>query len=137
MESIARWVRHNQAMAVALTISTGVMVWTLGCQSKVSSMFGGEKLVTAEELNLEIQQLSGKLDGELDMLLAQAELKMADLKRQDEIKQKLFEFAQVTANAGQFNPTGLITLIGSFIGVGAVVDNRIKDKVIKNRPKPS
>lgn len=134
MDSIKKWIRHNQGLFVAIIMSSGLLVWTIGCQSKVGSLLGKEKMVTAAELNIEIEQLSAKLNGELEMLARQAELKMQELADKDELKRKLFEFALITAQAGQFNPTGLITLVGSLIGVGAVVDNRIKDKVIKNRP---
>lgn len=134
MAAIKKWIRHNQGLFVALLLSIGLLVWTVGCQSKVLSLLGKEKMVTAAELNLEIEQLSAKLNGELEMLAQRAELKMQELARKDELKRKLFEFTVLTAQAGQFNPTGLITLIGSLIGVGAVVDNRMKDKVIKNRP---
>jgi len=134
MSGIARWIRHNQGLFAALIISTGLLVWTFGCPSRVTSLVDNSKKVTTEELNIEIDQLTSRLTGELDMLLKQAELKKQELLRQDEIKQKLFKFAAITAHAGTFNPAGLLTLTGSILGFGAVVDNRIKDKVIKNRP---
>ena len=134
MEQIAQWVRHNQGMFVALLICTGLLVWTFGCESKVSSLIEPSKMVTAEELNIELDAESARLQGELDLLLKQANLKQADLARQDAIKQKLFEFAAITAETGSFNPAGLLALTGSILGMGLLVDNRIKDKVIANRP---
>jgi hypothetical protein len=68
---------------------------------------------------------------------SQAALSFQELDRKDEIKQKLFDFAALTAANNSFNPTGLITLTGSLLGFGAIVDNRIKDAVIKNRPLPT
>jgi len=100
----------------------------------VTSLVDDNKKVTAAELNLEIEAESARLQAELDVLLKRAKLKQAELARQDAIKQKLFELASITAQTGTLNPAGLLTLTGSIIGFGAVVDNRIKDKVIKNRP---
>ena len=67
-------------------------------------------------------------------MLKSAAVKMQKLDRADAIKQKLSEFATLSVQTGTVNPLGIATLLGSIIGAGAVVDNRIKDKVIKNRP---
>jgi len=131
---MARWIRHNQGLFVALIICGGLLVWTFGCESKVSSLIEPSKMVTREELNIEISREQQRLESELSVLTKQAELKQQQLDRQDAIKQKLFEFAAVTAEAGTVNPAGVLALLGSILGFGAIIDNRIKDKVIKNRP---
>lgn len=135
MSEITKWIRHNQGLFVALLISAALLVWTFGCESKLGSLIDPGKLVTAAELNLEIEVESARLQGELDALLKRAQLRKAEFARMDAIKQRLFEFASVTAQTGTVNPAGVLTLVGSIIGAGAVVDNRIKDKVIKNRPR--
>jgi len=134
MTAIAKWIRHNQGMFVALLICAAIFVWTFGCPSKVGSLIEPAKMVTAEELNLEIEQEQARLEGELDNLLKRAKLKKAELDRQDAIKEKLTEFAAITAQSGAVNPVGIMALLGDIIGMGLLVDNRIKDKVIKNRP---
>lgn len=121
-------------MFVALLLSAVLLLWSFGCESKVASLLEPDKMVTAEELNLELEAESLRLQTELDLLIKQAKLKQADLARQDAIKARLFEFAAITAQGGGFNPAGLLALTGSILGFGAIVDNRIKDKVIKNRP---
>jgi len=134
MKQTAMWVRHNQGLFVALIINGILLIWSFGCKSKVTSLVDPRKKVTAQELNLELQAESVRIEAELDQLVKQAIIKQAELDRQDAIKQKLFEFAAITAEAGSLNPAGLLTLTGSMLGVGAIIDNRIKDKVIKNRP---
>lgn len=134
MSSIARWIRHNQGIVAALVIVAGVMIWTFGCQSKVTSLVEPGKMVNADELNLEIETESRRLQAELDALIARAGLKLTDLARQDAIKRQLFEFAALSATTGTVNTSGVVLLAASILGVGAGVDNRIKDKVIKNRP---
>lgn len=134
MKQLTKWIRHNQGLFVALLICGGLMVWTFGCQSKVTSLTQPGIMVTAEELSLELEAESLRLQAELDSLIKRAELKQQELARQDAIKQKLFEFAAITAQSGGFNPAGLLALAGGILGFGAIVDNRLKDKVIKNRP---
>jgi len=109
------------------------MVWTFGCQSKVMSPIS-DTMVTRPELELEVDIQVKRMEVELDNLQEQAQLKFLALDEQDELKRKLFAFASITAQSGSFNPMALITLAGTLLGLGSVVDNRMKDKVIKNRP---
>lgn len=134
MKKIGEWIRHNQGAAVSLVTIVAIAVWVYGCESKVTSLLEPSKMVNAAELNLELAVESQRLEAEIDFLLQRADLKQADLARQDEIKSKLMNFAAITADAGTVNPAGVVGLLFSILGVGAVVDNRLKDKVIKNRP---
>jgi len=134
MKAIGKWIRHNQGMFAALLISAGLLVWTFGCESKVESLIEPGRQVTRAELDIEVKQLERQLEADLDMLRERAAAKYQKLDRDDAIKQKLYEFAALSAETGGVNPLGVVTLVGSIIGAGAVVDNRIKDKVIANRP---
>jgi len=131
-----KWISKNQGVVVGVIICITLMVWTFGCESQVTSPITG-KVVTRPELKLEVDIQVKQLESELDNLQAQAVLQFASLDRQDEIKRKLFEFASITSASNTFNPTGLVTLAGSILAMGLGVDNRIKDKVIKNRPLPA
>jgi len=134
MSKIAEWIRHNQGMVLSLIVMVAVAVWTFGCESKVTSIVNPAKMVNAQELELEIELETARLNLELEHLIGQVEIKKVDLARQDAIKQKLYDFAAITVDAGTVNPAGVLSLAFSILGVGAVIDNRIKDKVIKNRP---
>lgn len=136
MKAIVKLISKNQGTFAALAIMFGMMIWTYGCTGKVSSLTSPSKLVNREELNLEIATETKRLEGELEVLIGQAKIKNAELDRQDEIKQKIYEFASISAQTGTVNPSGLVGLMFSVLGIGAVIDNRIKDKVIKNRPLP-
>lgn len=136
-KTIQTWISHDQGLFVAILIAAGLLIWVYGCESTVGSLTQPERQVTRDELNLELQQETARLEAELDSLTKQAAIKNQQLDRQEAIKQKLFAFAALTAQEGTVNPLGVITLLGSLLGAGAVVDNRIKDKVIKNRPLQS
>ena len=133
MANVARWIRHNQGMTVAVAAAIIVMLWTFGCESKVTSLIEPAKMVTSAELKIELETESRRLEAELELLISKAKLKTEELVRQDDIKRKLFDFAAITVDAGTVNPAGVVGLLFSVFGIGAVIDNRIKDKVIKNR----
>ena len=126
-------ISHNQGVFIAIIMVVVLMLWTYGCESKVTSPITGE-MVTRPQLELEVSLQVKRLELELDNLQEQAALQFLSLDRQDEIKRKLYEFAAITSTSKTFNPIGLITLVGTILGFGAGIDNRIKDKVIKNRP---
>jgi len=128
------WVRHNQGMAFALVLAIAISVWIYGCESRVASILAPNQKVNRAELNIEIQKEQKRLEAELDSLLALAEARNQQLDRQDELKEKLANFGLTAIETGGVNPAGVATLLGSIIGAGLLVDNRIKDKVIKNRP---
>jgi len=131
--AIVKLISKNQGAFVGVILSVILIVWTFGCESQVKSPVSGN-MVTRAELNLEVDIQVKQFETQLDNIQKQAALQFLALDRQDEIKRKLFEFASVTAANNTFNPTGIVTLAGTILAMGLGVDNRIKDKVIKNRP---
>lgn len=127
------WISHNQGVCAGVVLSVILLVWTFGCQSTVRSPIS-DKMVTRQQLTVEVGIKARQLESELDALTQRAEVSYQELDRQDEIKRKLFQFASLTAQTNTVNPMGVITLVGTLLGGGLLVDNRIKDKVIKNRP---
>jgi len=136
MKKLSEWFRHNQGFAVALVVVIAISIWIYGCESRVASILAPNQKVTRVELNLEVERETKRLEMELDNIIALAEARNQELDRQDEIKQKLAQFGMTVAEQGTVNPAGLLTTMGSILGFGLLVDNRIKDKVIKNRPSP-
>ena len=130
------FMRHNQAIVTAAVIAVGLIVWSYGCESKVQSLTS-KQTVTRSQLTLELGEQAKLLETQLDNLKAQAAERFQQLDNKDAIKAKVFDAVSVATTSGGFNATGLLTLAGSILGLGAVVDNRIKDKVIKNRPLPT
>jgi hypothetical protein len=126
-------ITHNQGFITAAVITLGLLVWSYGCESKVQSLVGKQQ-VSRSQLTLELNEQAKLLEAQLDNLNKQASERFQQLDNKDAIKAKIFDAVAVATNTGSFNATGLLTLAGSILGLGAVVDNRIKDKVIKNRP---
>ena len=126
----------NQGLITAAVITLGLLVWSYGCESKVQSLVGKQQ-VTRSQLTLELNEQAKALETQLDNLNKQAAERFEQLDNKDTIKAKVFDAVSIATTTGGFNTTGLLTLAGSILGLGAVVDNRIKDKVIKNRPLPT
>jgi len=134
IEKIKKILSHNQGLTVAIIIVASLLVWINGCESQVTSIVQPDKMVTRNELNVEISSEAARLELELEKLTQVAAYKMQELDKQDEIKNWIGELGALAASGGEINPAGLAVSLLALLGFGAAVDNRIKDKVIKNRP---
>ena len=134
MKAAMKWVRHNQGLTVSIAICLVLLIWTFGCESKVNSLKQPGMKVDRAEFALEVQELSREPEIDLEWLAGRAQLGFARLDLDDAVRKKLFDFAVLSASTGGVSTAGVITLLAGILGVGAVADNRIKDKVIKNRP---
>jgi len=129
--SITKWIRHNQAMTVSIVLIVLMTLWFTGCQSRTQSLMEHDLMVTQSELEVEYTWELRRLENELLTLKETTELRLQDLHRQDVIKQALFNNAMLIAESGNPNPLGLLSLLGTIFGIGAVIDNRRKDGLIK------
>lgn len=159
MEKIGETIRHNKGQAVAVLLIIGLVIWTIGCESKIGSILDPDREVTRQELELEVEQAAARIERETTITVAQlnaqieqilaraeadaealalnAQMKIQQLDRQDAVKQKIAEVAVVVAEGGSVNPIGLaIGCLGIF-GIGAVVDNQKKDGLLTPNPATS
>jgi len=136
MQKLWTKIRHNQGLTIALILVTGLLVWTIGCESKVESLVTPTKQVSRAELLIEIESETSRLLGELDQLARLGQLRQDELDKKDALRKELMEFVAISAASGGVNPAGVAAMAFSIMGIGAFADNRIKDKVIKNRPLP-
>jgi len=128
-----KWISKNQGISIALIINVCVLVYTFGCESKVKSLTSADML-TRDEFIVVYNSEIHRIELDLQRIQDTGQVRFADLTRQDEIKSKLFDAVAVATKTGGVNPLGLVTLLGTISGIGLGVDNRIKDKVIRNRP---
>jgi hypothetical protein len=125
-KQLTKPIRHNQGLAFSSVLSAAMLLWLYGCPSRVPSLTDAHRKCTR-----------GQLQIELDSLIKEAELRFADLDRQDAVKQAIANSAIDWIKTGNVNPLGVVTLITGILGVGAVIDNRRKDGIINgnNRKK--
>lgn len=111
---------HERYQSISIIIVAGCVIWLSACQSKCQSLLHPEKKITRTQLQIE-----------LDTILAQAEANTITLDQQDLLKNLLFQQSLLAAQTGTVNPFAVLTSLGSILGVGAVIDNKRKRKVIK------
>ncbi len=119
-ERVKEAVRHNLGLSITGLLAIVMAIWLVSCASVVKSPIS-EGMVTRSELSIEYDAIMSKI------LLAEA-----DLDRQDALKAKVTEVAFTLAEGGTLNPIGIATSLISLLGIGAAVDNRIKDRIIKS-----
>lgn len=122
LHKIWTFIRHNHTLCAAVISAAIFIAWGYGCESKVPSLDDNTTPVTRVELQ-----------AELDKYLATAESRFKNLDRQDEFKEALLNHTIIFAESGTIDPVGLITTIAGILGIGAVIDNRRKDTIIKTQ----
>lgn len=109
----------NWSNTLAIIALTGILMWGYGCPPKTPSLITEGKKVTRPELQIE-----------LDSIIATAEFRLADLERQEQIRDYVFKNALIMVETGSLNPVGIATLLAGLYGVihGA---KHLKDRIEK------
>lgn len=135
LHKVLNWLDHNRYLAVTILLTAALSVWLVGCQPMTGSVLKPGEKVTAVELEREAVVVQADVEAKLKQL----ELAQADIQRQVELRTQAIQILgglAETATTGTFTPaTGInavVTLLG-LIGLGAVADNRRKDKVINGK----
>ena len=116
---------NNKITVTSIILAVIILMYTYGCRNRLTSLISG-KLVTRSEFKIEVNSELRRLKAELANLEDKAMLGYADFDKRDEIERKIYDIASITTQAGNFNATGLISIIAGLLGIGAVADNRIK-----------
>jgi len=106
MDTILKWLNDQHWYLIAIVIICATIFWTYGCESQVSSLIDPTQKVNRMELQVEIEYVAGI-----------ARTRVADLDKQDEIKQALFDALTVVSQGGQVNAMGLLNLAAT---IGAI-----------------
>ncbi|MBA7653710.1 hypothetical protein ES703_61567 [subsurface metagenome] len=115
--------KENWPVTIAMIAVNILIVFALSCPPRVTSLIDPQKKVTRAELQLE-----------LDTLIGLAEIKKADLDKQEQIRKLILENAMMMITAGAFNPLGLATALFAFYGIGTAANsakNYAKKKIIE------
>lgn len=120
METIKKLLNHERYQSIAVLLICAFLLWFYGCDSKCNSLTRPNTQVTRGELAIEIQSLQGLAD-----------LRYADLDRQDAFRTAIVEQALIIGQTGTLNPYGVIAMLAGTLGIGATVDNVRKRNEIK------
>tara|TARA_R100000808_G_C2153005_1_gene162820 strand:- start:1125 stop:1568 length:444 start_codon:yes stop_codon:yes gene_type:complete len=130
---------HNRGAVIALIITICLNTWLFGMASRTGSLIHENRQVTRVEMEGEIGIAQAELNARIESFNAKVAAAVSDLDEQDRIKAEIVEIVgglATTIAGGGFEPTQIVATILGISGVlglgGAVVDNRRKDKIIKN-----
>lgn len=115
----------NWPKTIALISLTLLLFWGYGCPSKVPSLLTIGEKVTRPELQIE-----------LDSIIATAEFRLAELDKQDHIRDIIFKNALLMVEGGSLNPVGVITMLAGIYGVTRATADTVKKVKKKTSTEP-
>jgi len=116
------WLKKHAALLVTILVSVGLLFYLVGCEPKTISLKQGNKLINRQELQLELDQIMGT-----------AQLRMADLDRQDQLRAIILQNALILVQGQPYNPVGLITAAAAVYGLTQGGKNISKTVVAKRK----
>ncbi len=120
-EAIKTWVSHNSGLVASIVVCLLLIFWA-GCQVTTENPFNPEEKVTKTELEAEVQAYVVKVQSAYD-----------DIEKQELIRKSILEAGWAIAQGGAVDPLGLATTLMGVCGLGAIYDNRTKNKVIVSK----
>ena len=123
IHNLKLWFGEYWTWWVTLNICSLVLLYAYGCQPKTKSLTQPDHKVTRSELQTEIE-----------MLLAKARIGEADLERQEEIRNLIFNQTLLVAQGQPVSPLGVMTSILAILGIGATADDVRLRKQRKKQP---
>lgn len=124
MKTVWKTIKHNHALVGAIVTASIILATIFGCEPRTQSLIRPDHKVTRAELNIE-----------LETLLATAKIRTEELERQEQLRDLVFQSALAVAEGGKLSIPGLMLAVGNLLGIGAVIDNRRKDAIIKTYKK--
>ena len=113
------YIKSKYPTILSVILCSCLIAYALGCEPKTRSLIEPTQTVNLEELQMEV-----------DILLLQSEVRLADLKKQYELRDMIFNQSIKIAQTGNINPTGLITTLMAVLGIGTSADNiRLRRKI--------
>jgi len=111
---------HERYQTISIFVSILILVWIYGCDTTCESLTTPGLKVTHAEMDIE-----------LDAIIKKAELRTADIEKQNQIKKLLFNQSVLASSGVSINPVAVLTSLGALLGIGAGIDNVRKRKEIK------
>ncbi|GAI67280.1 unnamed protein product [marine sediment metagenome] len=113
------WIAKYKTVLVGFLVTIGFLIYCYGCEPKVASLVDRARLINRRELQLE-----------LDQFITMAQIRMADLDQQDELRAIVLQNALILVQGQPLNPLGIITAVASIYGI--MEGGKNITKVVKN-----
>lgn len=122
LKKLTKPFRHNFGLCIGLAVCAAILVWGYGCESTTKSPSDPKMKVTRSELDVEVETLAAKIA-----------LAYNDIAKQDEVKATILNIGIAYVSGDGVSPIGIVSTLAGLAGLGAVIDNRRKDAVIKSK----
>lgn len=99
-------IKHYKRAIITVLVTFSVCIWLYACESQVKSLDGSKRLINRAELQLE-----------LDRFIGMAEIRMADLDKQDALRMLIIENSLLVVQGMPFNPFAFLTGLAGIYGV--------------------
>lgn len=119
MGKIWKWIDHNRFVVIGPVLAIMIWFYAVSCTPQTRSPLDPAKLVTERELGIEFKVWQA----ENEIMIAKFEVAGEDLKEQKENNKKLEDFIVAVASGNVADLPGLITLLITGGGLGAITDN--------------
>jgi len=112
------WIKKHLPLLTTISVTIGILIFIYACEPKVQSLYREGTEVNRQELQLE-----------LDQFITLAQLRVADLDKQEQLRAVILQNALILVQGQPFNPVGLITGIAALYGITQGASN--VGKVVK------
>lgn len=102
---IMEWIKKHKTFLISALVCIGLLFYCYACEAKVRSLTGNNRFVNRQELQLE-----------LDQYIGMAQLRVADLDKQEALRAVILQNALVLVQGQPLNPVGIITAIAAVFG---------------------
>ena len=113
------WLKKNWNIVLIGLVTFLFVIYCWGCEPKVKSLTGEPALINRQELQLE-----------LDQFITMAQIRMADLDQQEELRSIILQNALILVQGQPYNPVGIITAVAALYGI--TQGGRNITRVVKN-----
>lgn len=119
LEKIWKWIDHNRFTVIFPVLA--VVIWIIGasCSPQTASLLIPGRMINESQLSLEYKTWQAQQE----IMILKFEAAGEDIQEQKEDQAKLQEFLIALASGNIADLPGLITLLISGGGLGAIVDN--------------
>lgn len=117
------WLKAHYKLLIIWTAVLAFFTFVYSCEPKVTSLNGSGRMVTRQELQLE-----------LNNFMRQAEFKMAELDKQEQLRNLVFQNALILTQEQPLNPVGIITGLAALYGIGKI-GSGVAKTISKKRKK--
>lgn len=113
------WLKVNWLKVVVPLVAVCFLIYLQGCPSRVRSLFDDSKMVTRQELQIEV-----------DTFIAKTDLRFLSLDRQDKLRDIFLKNVILSVQTGSFDPVSLAIAVAGFYGIASAA-NSVKKTVQK------